>query len=206
MRTDRLLMLTKKAWDMVRDDHAHEVVLDKDYHVGTFREKFHFRDRWLPILDAEIEQLRIRDRELWILATARGDGASCVPDKIGKIDLLVGAIPHDEMYRLMRKLVELPAWREAGWTEPAVRCLADIVLAVMTRREEQRDGSKKETVSRTVYTGVRAFGGIYHKIMGWLGLSLLILALAGCAIPDDVFDPSDDYPVYHIEDRDNGNP
>ncbi len=189
------------AWKRDRD---HVVILDKDFFVGTFRETFNWRGRDLPILDAEVGHLAIVRRELWILRGSKGDGASCCPDKIGKVDLASAFIPHDEIYEEMEELAEISGWKAAGWTKPALRALADAVFGIMARREEvAQKAASRGLLSRALYNALRWFGGIWHRFAGALLVAFAALSLAGCsgcmAIPDNVFDPSDEQPVYHVE-------
>ncbi len=189
------------AWSRDRD---HVVILDQDFYVGKFRETFTWKGRDLPILDAEVGHLAIVKRELWILRGAKGDGASVCPDKIGKIDLAPAYIPHDEIYEEMVDLVKIPGWKAAGWTEPALRALADAVFGIMARREElAQKAASRGLLSRALYNAIRWFGGIWHRFAGALLVLAVALSLAGCsgcmAIPDNVFDPSDEQPVYHVE-------
>lgn len=205
---------------IVEADRDHLVVLDEDFFAGTFRETFVWKGRELPILPYSCKLFRI-DENRRLVFNADGDnepdvdGATYCPDKIGDIDLAPGYISHDKLYDEMKRMAESPEWKAAGWTEPAVRRLADIVLGKMVEREEQREKPERRPwISRVVYGACRAFGGLYHRLSRCFGAAVVALALAlgaagcaGCAaIPDDVFDPSDEIPVYHVIQRTNAAP
>lgn len=195
---------------LVEADRDHLVVLDEDFFAGTFRETFVWKGRELPILPYSCKLFRI-DENRRLVFNADGDnepdvdGATYCPDKIGDIDLAPGYISHDKLYDEMKRMAESPEWKAAGWTEPAVRRLADIVLGKMVEREERREKPERRPwISRLMYGAVRACGGLYHRLAKLFGAIVLALALgaAGCsgcaALPDGVFDPSDEEPVYHV--------
>jgi len=198
---------------LVEADRDHLVVLDEDFRAGTFRETFRWKGRDLPILAYEGELFRIDERRNLVFFSDAGrepgvDGATYFPDRVGRVDLAAGYIPHDKMYDEMRRMAKDPAWAAAGWTEPALRALADIVLGKMVEREERRENPERRPwISRLMYGAVRACGGLYHRLARLFGAIVLALALgaAGCsgcaALPDGVFDPSDEEPVYHVVPR-----
>jgi len=192
-------------------DRDHLVRLDEDFFVGTFAETFPWKDASgkpveLPILDFHCDAFSIVDRKLvcYKAKEPRSDGATFAPDKVGKVDLASGYIAHDDIYDAMKKIAEDPAWKAAGWTEEAVRALADAVLAWMIRYEELRvHPDRPPWIHRVYHTAVRAFGGIAHRI----GIRCLALAFAfavagcGCAPLPEVFTPSGQRPVYTVVKR-----
>ena len=199
----------RKARALVRADRDHRVVLDEPFFVGTFRETFRWEGRDLPILPFENDKLSIgEDRRLVlkVVAVPYCDGASGFPDKALGIDLAAGYIPHDAFYDSFDEILADPAWAAAGWTEPALRALADIILGKMVGREEEKAG-RRPFLSRLCYGAVRRLGGVWHwlcrafvaVLMAGLGAGLLA-GCSGCmAVPDEGFDPSDEEPVYHVE-------
>ena len=201
-----LLALSAEAVARIRKavaaDRDHLVSLQEDFRVGSFRETFRWRGRDLPILPYAGKILGIgADRVLTIYAGTTGDGASFFPDKIGGIDLAPGYIPHDAWYDEMDKIADDPAWKEAGWTRPAVRALGDLVLARMVEREERKAGAKRPWIAQGLHGAVRAVGGVYHWLAGLFALSAAVLLLSGCSgcadLPDG-FDPGGDDPVYIV--------
>ena len=192
-------------------DRDHLVRLDEDFFVGTFAETFPWKDAdgkpvELPILDFHCDAFSIVDRKLvcYKAKEPRSDGATLAPDKVGKVDLASGYIAHDDLYAAMQRIAEDPAWKAAGWTEEAVRALADAVLAWMIRYEELRvHPDRPPWIHRVYHAAVRAFGGLAHRI----GIRCLALAFAfavagcGCAQLPEVFTPSGERPVYTVVKR-----
>ena len=197
----------EKARALVAADRDHRVVLREPFFVGTFRESFRWKGADLPILPFENDKIVIDDgRRFTVKTTAEPycDGASFFPDKALGVDLAPGYIPHDALYESMADIAADPRWSGAGWTEDAVRALADIVLGKMIARPV---GSGKEDrrsfLSRLMYGAVRIFGGIYHRLAVAFAAGALCVWLAGCTggcmtVPDEGFDPSDDSPVYEV--------
>lgn len=220
MHRTTLLVLSKgarKARAIVREDRGHRVVLDEPFFVGTFRETFRWDGRDLPILPFENDKLSIDGRRRLVLKVTDKpycDGATGFPDKALGIDLAPGYFPHDALYESFDDILADPAWKAAGWTEEALRALADIVLGKMIARTSNADEAAKELdlqrrrsfLSRFCYGAVRRLGGLYHRLAKAFALVLLAglcAGLAGCAgcmaVPDEGFDPSDEVPVYHVE-------
>lgn len=222
MERTALIALSKaarRARALARADRGHRVVLDEPFFVGVFRETFRWEGRDLPILPVDTELLSIDNaRRLVLKAGTRpySDGASLCPDKLLGVDLAPGYLPHDAFYEMFEDILADPAWKAAGWTEPALRKLADIVLGRMVARPvpERPEGEapsspspRRAFVSRLCYGAVRRFGGLYHALARAFVLVLmagLCAGLLGCsggcmAVPDGVFDPSDEVPVYHVE-------
>lgn len=212
MKKTALLALSKKgaarARALLAADRGHLVALREPFFVGTFRETFRWKGRDLPILPFENDKLRIDDKRrlvLKVVAEPYCDGATLAPDRALGMDLAPGYIPHDAIYESFLDFLADPAWAAAGWTEEALRALADIVLGKMIGREERKAG-RRPFLSRLFYGAVRRFGGIYHRHFGRAARMALVAAacagLAGCAgcmaVPDGVFDPSDDFPVYEV--------
>ena len=219
MQRTVLFVLSKgarKARALVRADRDHRVVLDEPFFVGTFRETFRWEGRDLPILPFENDKILIDDARRFVVKvvdTPYCDGATGCPDKMLGVDLAPGYIPHDALYESFDDILADPAWKAAGWTEEALRALADIVLGKMIERTVDADEAAKELgqrrrsfVSRLCYGAGRRLGGLYHRIAKAFAVVLmagLCAGLAGCAgcmaVPDEGFDPSDDVPVYHVE-------
>lgn len=193
-------------------DRDHLVRLDEDFFVGTFAETFPWKDGSgkpveLPILDYRCDEFEIVDRKLVChkAEEPRSDGATFAPDKVGKVDLASGYIAHDDLYAAMKRIAEDPAWKAAGWTEEAVRALADAVLAWMIRYEELRvHPDRPPWIHRVYHAAVRAFGGLAHRIgIRCLAiLAALAVAGCGCAPLPQVFTPSGERPVYTVVPRD----
>lgn len=207
-------LVTKTMKSIIRAykaDRDHLVRLDEDFFVGTFAETFPWKDASgkpveLPILDFRCDAFSIVDRKLvcYKAKEPRSDGATFAPDKVGKVDLASGYIAHDDIYDAMKKIAEDPAWKAAGWTEEAVRALADAVLAWMIRYEELLvHPDRPPWIHRVYHAAVRAFGGLAHRI----GIRCLALAFAfavagcGCAQLPEVFTPSGERPVYTVVKR-----
>ena len=208
-------LVTKTMKSIIRAykaDRDHLVRLDEDFFVGTFAETFPWKDGSgkpveLPILDFRCDEFEIVDRKLVCHKSEepRSDGATLAPDKVGKVDLASGYIAHDDLYAAMQRIAEDPAWKAAGWTEEAVRALADAVLAWMIRYEELRvHPDRPPWIHRVYHAAVRAFGGIAHRIgIRCLAiLAALAVAGCGCAPLPQVFTPSGERPVYTVVKRD----
>ena len=205
----------RKARALVRADRDHRVVLDKPFFVGTFRETFRWKGRDLPVLPFENDKLVIDGRRRLVLKVTEKpycDGATGFPDKALGIDLAPGYFPHDALYESFDDILADPAWKAAGWTEEALRALADIVLGKMIARtatpeQLEAEGGRRSFLSRLCYGACRRLGGIYHRLAKAFALAavagLCAGLLAGCsgcmAVPDEGFDPSDEVPVYHVE-------
>lgn len=220
MKRTALFVLSKaakKAGKILSADRDHLVALDEPFFVGTFRESFRWEGRDLPILPFENDKLAIDDARRFVVKvvdTPYCDGATGCPDKMLGVDLAPGYIPHDALYESFDDILADPAWKAAGWTEPALRALADIVLGKMIERLVSADEAAKEHgqqrrrsfLSRLCYGAVRRLGGLYHRVVRAFAVVLLAglcAALAGCSgcmvVPDEGFDPSDEEPVYHVE-------
>ena len=205
----------RKARALVRADSGHRVVLDEPFFAGTFRETFRWKGRDLPVLPFENDKLVIDGRRRLVLKVTEKpycDGATGFPDKALGIDLAPGYFPHDALYESFDDILADPAWRAAGWTEEALRALADIVLGKKIARTEnpskaEVEAGRRSFLSRLCYGACRRLGGIYHRLAKAFALAavagLCAGLLAGCsgcmAVPDEGFDPSDEVPVYHVE-------
>ena len=111
------------------------------------------------------------------LSSRECDGCTCAPDTWGGLKLYVGALFHDRWYLSMAAIAE--AW---GWPVDKARKLGDIVFATILR-DQARGLSGLSRVRgalavRLYYAGVRAFGGIAHRLLVALALAA---ALSGCA-------------------------
>lgn len=185
----------------IERDRNHVVRVARDYCAGQFDETVFGR----PVPDWRCDDFEIRDRTLWIFATGDRepicDGASLCPDRVGKLDLAWGYIPHDMLYAYYTQMARDPAWAAAGWTESEIRRLADMVLARgVEHAGEVAGGAWKGVggiVARIMHGAVRVFGGLYHRLALLLALLALCCALAGCAIPRG-FTPLDP-PPYTVE-------
>ena len=120
------------------------------------------------------------------------DGATFFPDSPRGV--LAAAIAHDPLD------LEIPAIAAAwGWTESAVRELADEILSTIMLRERAH-----KLVARIVFNGVWYLGGAYRWVRSVLPAAVLVLAAAtmagcsGCLSPPDLSDPEAPYapPVY----------
>ena len=200
-----LRRVIKSVEAAIERDRDHRVRVTRDYCAGEFDALVFGR----PVPDWRCDDFSIRGRALWIRATGDRepicDGASLCPDRVGKLDLAWGYIPHDLLYAHMAEMARDPAWAEAGWTEPEIRRLADMVLARGVEHAGEVVGGAWRGVSglvaRIMHGAVRLFGGLYHRIALLLALAALCCALcgcAGCAIPGG-FTPSDTPPPYTVE-------
>ena len=192
----------KKLKDAYERDRDHLVRLDRDFVVGTLCESFPYGEKDLPVLDWRCEDFSIVSRVLTLYARPDPicDGATLAPDKLAGVDLAAGYIPHDFLYTHLDEMAADERWKEAGWTEASLRAFFDAILGRMIEREEKKRG-KAPWRSRLYYAGVRLFGGIAHRL--GLSTAALLLAVAGCAIPD-VIVPSGEEPEYTVVARSDG--
>ena len=192
----------KKLKDAYEKDRDHLVRLDRDFVVGTLAESFPYGEKDLPVLDWRCRDFSIVSRVLTLYARPDPicDGATLAPDRLAGVDLAAGYIPHDFLYTHLDEMAADERWKEAGWTEPALRAFFDAILGRMIESEEMRKG-KAPWRSRLYYAGVRLFGGIAHRL--GLSTAALLVCFCGCAIPD-VIAPSGDEPEYTVVPRTEG--
>lgn len=218
MKTAALFALSKaarRARSLMAADRGHRVALREPFFAGTFRETFRWKGRDLPVLPFENDKLVIDDKRRLVLKVTEKpycDGATAFPDKALGIDLAPGYFPHDALYESFDDILADAAWAAAGWTEEALRALADIVLGKMIARTPaaaeaaEREVARRSFLSRLCYGAVRRLGGLYHRLAKAFALvaiaGLCAGFLAGCsgcmAVPDEGFDPSDETPVYEV--------
>ena len=192
----------KKLKDAYEKDRDHLVRLDRDFVVGTLCESFPYGEKDLPVLDWRCRDFSIVSRVLTLYARPDPicDGATLAPDRLAGVDLARGYIPHDFLYTHLDEMAADERWKEAGWTEPALRAFFDAILGRMIESEEKRKG-KTPWRSRLYYAGVRLFGGIAHRL--GLSTAALVVCFCGCAIPD-VIAPSGEEPEYTVVARSDG--
>lgn len=185
--------------EAIRADRDHTCELMQDYVVGKFDEKV--LGKYVP--DYECEAFDISNRLLTIHKGFNDcDGATFAPDRL-IIDIAKGYIPHDAGYAAIEQMAADPRWIANGWTESEIRKLWDIVLGQCLDCAAQKEKGWRKTVSslvaRVYYRAVRLFGGLFHKSAKIIIiLFLLSLLLSGCSIPDG-FTPTDNDPIYIIE-------
>ena len=198
-----LRRVIKSVEAAIARDRDHRVRVTRDYCAGEFDELVFGR----PVPDYACDDFEIRCRALWIHATGDRepvcDGANLCPDRVGPLDLAWGYIPHDLIYAHLRDMARDPAWIEAGWTEPEIRRLADMVLASGVAHAGAVAGGAWRgvggLVARIMHGAVRLFGGLYHRLAPLLLLAALV-GCSGCAIPGG-FSPGDTPPPYAVEAR-----
>lgn len=197
-----------KKW--LKEDRNHKIRILHDYVAGTFGETV--LGKTVP--DYDCDTFSIKDRVLTIKATVGDpfiDGADFAPDKIGKLDLAKGYVPHDCGYRERKRMAEDTRWKAAGWTESSIRHLWDIVLGSGCKSSGKNQSGFWQSIAngcgRLYYTATHWFGGIYssnkdaiHNAVKVVLISLSILGLSGCggcSVPDG-FEPSDDPVPYEV--------
>ena len=137
--------------------------------------------------DYESEAFSIRGGVITVkafpLSGENCDGCTLSPDTWGDLKTYLGALFHDRWYADMEGMAR--AW---GWEEKKVRKLGDIVFASILRSLARPlpffSRLRASFAVRLYYTGVRAFGGAAHAVMGALALASALLlggAVAGCA-------------------------
>lgn len=188
--------------EAVKRDRDHRIRITRDYCAGEFDETVFGN----PVPDFDCEDFYIRNRALWIRESGdrplRIDGASLCPDKIGKLDLAWGYIPHDLGYEHIHDMAVDEAWMEAGWNEGSIRALWDMVLGQGIKKAGEVEGGAWKgiggAVARIVHGAVRLFGGWYHKFMLAVLAAFVLAGCAGCTIPAG-FTPGDEPPPYTVE-------
>ncbi len=187
--------------EIVKKDGDHKVIVKEPYLAGKLSGKF-FGHK-LPYYDCP--GFTITNGVLTIKAGDHGiDGASLSPDKIGKLDLAGGYIPHDLGYIYMDDMATNINWLEAGWTKDDIRHMFDIILGEQIKHEGKKQGGIWKVCgtiyARLAYTACRVFGGVFHKLGKLVRLfkvAIIILAAFGiagcdgCAIPEGVYTPAD---------------
>ena len=115
------------------------------------------------------------------------DGATGVPDVILGINLVPGSIAHDTIYIELEKIA-----KAFGVSESVVRKFADNLFTSVNLAENEGKPFVK-TVCTVTHWGVRALGGLYHKLHIATAL-LVMLMLSGCAgCVSSAFDDPSDY-------------
>ena len=189
-KTFKLLSSVGKAvYKLYRKDRDHYVRLLEPYTVGRFL---------IDIPDFDCELFTISDGTLTLKPAGERhcDGATFAPDKIGGRDFASGYIAHDYWYEMLDEMAADPAFVAAGLDIGKLREIGDAMLAAQIKL-------KSGLWARVYYRAVRMFGGLFRR----LGLAsvLVALALSGCAgcaeLPDGIFEPSGDDPVYETVPR-----
>lgn len=133
-----------------------------------------------PVPDYADDLLAISDSIITILPNEECDGATLAPDKLGRWSFVVPSIVHDAIYSRLEPIAA--AW---GWPVAKVRKWADKVFYGVSLHYVPKP------LALIYYGGVRAFGGLAHKMGKLTALALLCGVLAvgcgGCATPADPF-------------------
>jgi hypothetical protein len=140
-------------------------------------------------------RLEFAGKKLIIMPHDDCDGATLAPDRIGSWSFVEAAIAHDSIYGEMEAIAS--AW---GWTVDQVRAWADgLFLDVACEHAPSR-------IARWYWRGIRAAGGVWHRlgrIVAGLLLVTCIAGCSGCSTPVPVLDPNVPYepPDYERIDR-----
>lgn len=198
------IKVAKKMKELYDIDQRKRVVFNKDFFSGTFREKVMINGQERVVPDFRNDDFQIIDRRVTIFATGDRDpfcdASSYSPEKILTIDLLRPAATHDAIYQYQEDIAK--AW---GWPVKDVRELADHAHGNELQYEARKQSSAPmrilgEVVAHVAHFCTRTFGGIYHRTHAGRNavVAALVLCAAGCAEIPQVFDPSDERPVYEI--------
>ncbi len=128
------------------------------------------------------------------------DGATWAPETLGQLRAFVGSLLHDRWYSRMERMAA--AW---GWSVRKVRRYGDyifgrILLAEANRLPDRWERWKARHYARLYLTGVRAFGGVAHRVMQAIGIGAamcLLSGCSGCAIPEIWEDGGASYDTPH---------
>ena len=176
--------LAKKAIE-ADHDHFYGLVGTVDYgRIQTSRfPAFNYKDElWL------IEKINDDTMHFWLQGfepeTHFWDGTSWLPDRGCKsLDaLLKASVFHDCFYAKVEAIS-----KATGIPESKLLAFADDVLKLLA---DGYGASKK--VTNPIYQALRLGGGLYHKVMKWFTV-ILILLTAGCySIKTQLLDPPPD--------------
>ncbi len=182
----------KAAYRFYKKDRDHYVRLLEPYTVGRFL---------IDVPDFDCELFTLQEGVLTLKpAEARHcDGATLAPDKIGGADFASAYIAHDFWYEAIKDMAKDERFKEAGLDADKLQEIGDAMLAAQM-------AVKSRFWARVYYWFVRRFGWLARRMGVVLATGLAsALALAGCAgcveLPDSVFEPSGEEPVYEVEPR-----
>lgn len=181
MDYSQLIKLGKKAYEMLKEDQNNrysllEPITYPPMKCDMFFSAFQYEDDYLKIDAIDESHIQITIKPFDGNKVNCWDGVSLWPDD--DLPMLYGSLLHDMLYWDMKLIAA-----STGKEEYDIRHFADVAFANLV----QAYGGNK-TKTRLVYTALRAFGGLYHKIKDML-LIMLVVSLMGCSYPtiiDDV--------------------
>jgi hypothetical protein len=172
-----LVKALRKAWKRDRD---HRYVLNEPWVFPALTER---------VPDYDGKNVTIHNSVIMVHPNGICDGATGVPDKIGKSDFRPGALLHDVFYSELGAIAK--AW---GWPRSRVRKLADNLFYGTNRRYA------KTWLAELYDEGVRKIGAPFvwiKRLLALLAFAALVAGCGGCSTPVDPFGPGEwEDPVY----------